>query len=216
VASTISEVLGILLSAWRPPAQLILSKCQHVALKLFIDSKSLRIQRLDELNIYKHIENSSSRDHPGLSAIRLLLDSFNVKGPDGQQYQCLVRPPLWESILDIRHRTPVQRLPELVQALDFLHTECHLVHTNIKEANILLEADDSVLRAFEQEKLDEPCPRKELDRRTIYLSRELGTLKELGAPVLCDVTLDQLCDSTTGLSTRKTSSATSTDHQKPS
>jgi serine/threonine-protein kinase SRPK3 len=43
-----------------------------------------------------------------------------------------------------------------------------------------------VLRAFEQEELNEPCPRKELDGGTIYLSRELGTPKELGAPVLCD------------------------------
>jgi serine/threonine-protein kinase SRPK3 len=70
--------------------------------------------------------------------------------------------------------------------LDFLHTECHVVHTDIKEANILLEADDSVPRAFQQEELDEPCPRKELDGRTIYLSRELRQLKVFGAPVLCD------------------------------
>jgi serine/threonine-protein kinase SRPK3 len=134
-----------------------------------------------------------------------------------------VHPPLWESILDIRHRNPVQRLPEpvlafvlkrLFQALDFPHTKCHVVHTDIKEANILLEADDSVLRAFEQEELDKPCPRKELDGRTIYLSHELGTPKSLVRQ--CSVTLDQLCDSMTGLSTRKISSPTSTDHQKPS
>jgi hypothetical protein len=87
MASTGSGVLGILLFAWRLPAQLILSKHQHVVLKLFIDSKSLGIQHLDEINIYKHIENSSSKDHPGRSAIRLLLDSFNVEGPNGQQYQ---------------------------------------------------------------------------------------------------------------------------------
>jgi serine/threonine-protein kinase SRPK3 len=77
-------------------------------------------------------------------------------------------------------------LKRLFQALDFLHTECHIAHTDIKEANILLEADKSVLEAFEQEELNEPCPRKELDGRTIYLSRELGTPEEFGAPVLCD------------------------------
>jgi serine/threonine protein kinase len=195
VASTRSEVLGILLSAWCLPARLILSKCQHVALKLFVDSKSIGIQHLDEINIHKHIENSSSKDHPGRNAIRLLLDSFNVNGPNGQEYQCLVHPPLWESILDIRHRNPVQKLPEpilafvlkrLFQALDLLHTDCHVVHTDIKEANILFESDDTVLRAFEQEELDEPRPRKELDGRTIYLSRELRQPKVFGAPVLCD------------------------------
>jgi serine/threonine-protein kinase SRPK3 len=133
-------------------------------------------------------------DHPGRSAVRLLLDSFNVNGPN-RQYQCLVHPPLWESILDFRHRNPVRRLPEpviafvlqrLFLALDLLHKECHVAHTDIKEANILLGTDKSVLRAFEKEELNKPCPRKELDGRTIYLSRELSTLTDFGAPVLCD------------------------------
>jgi serine/threonine protein kinase len=79
-------------------------------------------------------------------------------------------------------------LKRLFQALDFLHTECHVAHTDIKEANILLGADDSVLTAFEQEELNKPCSRKELhDGRTIYLTRELDTPKDFGAPVLCDL-----------------------------
>ena len=79
-------------------------------------------------------------------------------------------------------------LRRLFYALDFLHTECHVAHTDIKEANILLGADDSVLKAFEQEEISNPCPRKELDDgRTIYLSRELGILIDAGASVLCDL-----------------------------
>jgi serine/threonine protein kinase len=225
VASTGSDVFSILLFVWRLPAQLILSKCQHVALKLFVDSKSLGIQHLDEINIYKHIENSSSKDHPGRSAIRLLLDSFNVEGPDGQQYQCLVHPPLWESIVDIRHRNPIQKLPEqtlafvlkrLFQALDFLHTECHVVHTDIKlkrpiyclrQMILCLEPSskrNSTSLAQERSLTGEPstCP--------VSLAHQRSSVRQ------CSVTLDQLCDSTTGFSTRKTSSPTSTDHQKPS
>ncbi|KAF2627370.1 kinase-like protein [Macroventuria anomochaeta] len=140
------------------------------------------------------IENSS-KDHPGRSAVRLLLDSFDIDGPNGR-HRCLVHPPLWESILDFRHRDPVQGLPEpvmafvlkrLFQALDFLHEECHVAHTDIKEANVLLGADESVLRAFEQEEFNEPCPRKELDGRIIYLSRELSIPQDFDAPVLCDL-----------------------------
>lgn len=47
-------------------------------------------------------------------------------------------------------------------------------------------ADDSVFNDFENNELQNPCPRKELDGRTIYTSRELRMPKNLGAPILCD------------------------------
>lgn len=47
-------------------------------------------------------------------------------------------------------------------------------------------ADDSVFRDFLEDELQNPCPRKELDGRTIYVSRELRMPREWGAPVLCD------------------------------
>ncbi|KAH7392021.1 kinase-like domain-containing protein [Phaeosphaeria sp. MPI-PUGE-AT-0046c] len=165
----------------------------YVALKLSIDSKSLGTEQDDELEIYKCIE-ASPKDHPGRGAVRILLDSFDIHGPDGQ-HRCLVHPPLWETLLDVRHRNPIPRLPSLVialvlqrlfQALDLLHTACHVAHTDIKEMNILFGADYYVLRAFEQEELSKPSPRKELDGGTIYLSRRLDKPKKIGAPVLCD------------------------------
>ncbi|KAH5421516.1 hypothetical protein HBI47_133520 [Parastagonospora nodorum] len=166
---------------------------RHVALKLFIDSESIGTEQDDELEFYKCIE-ASPKDHPGRSAVRSLLDSFDINGPNGR-HRCLVHPPLWETLLDVRHRNPIRRLPSpvmafvlqrLFQALDLLHTACHVAHTDIKEGNILFAADDSVLRGFKEEELSKPCPRKELDGRTIYLTRELGTPKKVGAPVLCD------------------------------
>lgn len=78
-------------------------------------------------------------------------------------------------------------LQRLFHALDLLHNECHVAHTDIKEANILLGADHSVLQAFEEGELKEPCPRKEVEGRVVYVSRELGTPKHFGAPVLCDL-----------------------------
>ncbi|GAB1207849.1 hypothetical protein APSETT445_006584 [Aspergillus pseudonomiae] len=48
-------------------------------------------------------------------------------------------------------------------------------------------ADDSVFIKFEQDELQNPSPRKELDGRAIYLSRDLKMIPgKLGAPVLCD------------------------------
>jgi serine/threonine-protein kinase SRPK3 len=39
---------------------------------------------------------------------------------------------------------------------------------------------------LEREELESPCPRKEVDGRFIYVSRKLGTPKNLAPPVLCD------------------------------
>lgn len=146
-----------------------------------------------ELDVYKRIEKSP-RHHPGRRAVRNSLDSFHVDGPSGRHI-CLVHPPLWESLLNIKHRNDVGRLPaevlalvlkRLFHALMLLHEECHVVHTDIKEANILLGADSSVLAEFEAEELNKPSPRKEVDGSIIYQTRRLGMPRNFGAPVLCD------------------------------
>jgi serine/threonine-protein kinase SRPK3 len=65
----------------------------------------------------------------------------------------------------------------------------HLLITtsDIKADNIMFGiADDSVFGDFENNELQNPCPRKELDGRTIYTSRGLRMPKSLGAPILCD------------------------------
>ncbi|KAG5969433.1 hypothetical protein E4U56_008335 [Claviceps arundinis] len=166
---------------------------RYVALKLYNTSEFSKFALENELDAYKRIENSAI-EHPGRRAIRSLLDTFAIDGPDGQ-HRCLVHPPLWDSVYGFRRRNPVGKLPEpimalvlkpLFHALDFLHQECHTTHTDIKEGNLLFGADKSVLKAFEKEELEKPCPRKEVNGRTIYLSRELGIPEDFGEPMLCD------------------------------
>ncbi|KAG6111894.1 hypothetical protein E4U13_004546 [Claviceps humidiphila] len=166
---------------------------RYVALKLYNTSEFSKFALENELDAYRRIENSAI-EHPGRRAIRSLLDTFAIDGPDGQ-HRCLVHPPLWDSVYGFRRRNPVGKLPEpimalvlkpLFHALDFLHQECHIAHTDIKEGNLLFGADESVLKAFEKEELEKPCPRKEANGRTIYLSRELGIPEEFGEPMLCD------------------------------
>jgi hypothetical protein len=170
-----------------------ISQCQHVALKLYIQSESLGSELDTELDVYRRIENTP-KDHPGRSAVRSLIDSFELETPSGR-HRCLIHTPLWESALNIKNRNSIRRLPppvmafllkRLFLALELLHRECHLVHTDIKEANILLPADASVLTQFENQELNEPSPKKEVDGSVIYLSRKMGTPKAFGAPVLCD------------------------------
>ncbi|KAK2811846.1 hypothetical protein FQN50_001884 [Emmonsiellopsis sp. PD_5] len=70
-----------------------------------------------------------------------------------------------------------QPIKYLLLALDHLHSECKIIHSGIKSDNIILGiADDSLSTHLEQNELQTPCPRKELDDgRIIYESRELCT-----------------------------------------
>ena len=169
------------------------SECRHVALKLYIQSDSLGSELDTELDVYRRIANSPDQ-HPGRSAVSSQLDSFEVNTSE-EIHRCLVHAPLWDSAHNIRHRNPLRRLPQPVMAfllkrlflaLDLLHRECHTAHTDIKEANILLPADSTVLTQFENQELQEPSPKKETIGSIIYLSREMDTPKAFGAPVLCD------------------------------
>jgi serine/threonine-protein kinase SRPK3 len=125
-----------------------ISQCQHVELKLYVQSESLGDELDTELDVYRRVENSPEH-HPGRSAVRSLIESFELETSSGR-HRCLVHIPLWESALNIKNRNPARRLPPPVIAflLDFLHQECNLAHTDIKEVNILLPADSSVLTQF--------------------------------------------------------------------
>lgn len=63
-----------------------------------------------------------------------------------------------------------------------------MVPIDIKADNIMFGIDDNdaVFAKFEQDELQNPCPRKVLPDRTIYTSRDLGMPRQVGAPVLCD------------------------------
>ncbi|KAJ5969992.1 hypothetical protein N7501_006240 [Penicillium viridicatum] len=74
------------------------------------------------------------------------------------KHQCLIYPPLWESVWAFLHRNLVERLPSpvlvvvlyrLFLALDYLYTECHIL--DIKANNIIFGIkDDSVFTDFEE------------------------------------------------------------------
>ncbi|KAK4132164.1 hypothetical protein BT67DRAFT_444063 [Trichocladium antarcticum] len=88
-----------------------LNQHRHVALKVFIRSQAMGRAADHELNTYQHMARvSSASTHVGRKAVRTLLDSFQVAGPDGV-HQCLVHPPLWDSVQQLIRRNPVERLP---------------------------------------------------------------------------------------------------------
>jgi serine/threonine protein kinase len=90
----------------------------------------------EEFQIYKHL-NQGNPSHPGYAHVRRALDIFTIPRPGGGHH-CLVQKPMWESFRDLLYRNSNHRFTEdllkigLMQvflALDYLHTECKLVHT---------------------------------------------------------------------------------------
>mgnify|MGYP002718555207 FL=1 len=90
----------------------------------------------DEFEVYKQLNQGRSW-HPGHAHVRKALDIFTIPSSGGN-HPCLVQNPMWGSFRDLLYRNPNHRFtedllkPGLMQiflALDYLHTECKLVHT---------------------------------------------------------------------------------------
>jgi len=87
---------------------------RYVMLKIFIQASSMGQLVDNELKMYRRMEQSP-KGHPGRDAVRTLLDTFYIDGPE-DKHRCLVHPPLWESVLTFLRRNPVERLPSAVVA----------------------------------------------------------------------------------------------------
>ncbi|KKZ59856.1 hypothetical protein EMCG_05318 [[Emmonsia] crescens] len=163
---------------------------RYVTLKVYTRDEANQ----EEFQIYKYL-NQGNHLHPGYAHVRTALDVFMIPRPGGDHH-CLVQRPMWESFRDLLYRNPSHRFTEdllragLMQvflALDYLHSECKLVHTDIKGDNILQEiADETILESFTKAELESPSPRKFINGIPVYASRRLELPKTFGQVILSD------------------------------
>ncbi|KAF3479599.1 kinase domain-containing [Arthroderma uncinatum] len=165
---------------------------RYFALKVFTRNHGEACR--NELRTYEAIAKANPY-HPGHSHIRTAVGMFEIERQGGN-HQCLVQPPMWDSWRDLLYRNPSGRfsvallkggLRHLLLALDYLHTECKLVHTDIKADNILHAiADKGILESFMKDEMKMPSPRKYVDKAPIYTSRRFGLPEDFGRIVLSD------------------------------
>jgi hypothetical protein len=111
-------------------------KTRYVTLKITNCGNDETRAAEEELAISKKISTSLS-DHEGIRYIRLVQDSFEIEGQHGP-HVCLVFEPLREPIWRLgRHLGNIGVPPDvlkpflkvLLEGLDFLHSECGIIHT---------------------------------------------------------------------------------------
>ncbi|OAA37868.1 Protein kinase-like domain protein [Metarhizium rileyi] len=116
-----------------------------------------RLQLLTEMLVRRpSIRKSSCNANPSHegSFIRTPIDEFKLQGPKGSHY-CLVYGLMRESLDQFRQRFEHHKLPVplfklhvfvLLEALDYLHSECRLIHTDIKDDNIMMTFEENFHR----------------------------------------------------------------------
>ncbi|EHY60976.1 Serine/threonine-protein kinase SRPK [Exophiala dermatitidis] len=154
---------------------------RYVAIKIKAIIPSPAHEAADgELNILRQIAQTNRR-HPGWVFVRRMLDTFTTPGQCGN-HTCLVFEPLREPLWLYQRRfiddvIPLSRIKIILQmvllGLDYLHSECHIIHTDLKPDNIMVKLEDpSILERDAEDEFKHPLPQKHCeDGRVIYLAR---------------------------------------------
>lgn len=127
---------------------------RHVALKIVRSAAQYRETALDEIKLLKRVSTANPQ-HPGVHHVVQLLDYFEHRGPNGM-HVCMVFEVLGENLLSLIRKYHHLGIPvplvqqiskQVLLALDYLHRECSIIHTDLKPENVLICIDDVELVA---------------------------------------------------------------------
>ncbi|KAH3902397.1 related to Serine/threonine-protein kinase SKY1 [Saccharomycodes ludwigii] len=132
-------------------------KNTHVAMKIVRSNNLFSEAAADEIDLLKSVAETNleiikmdGKSHPGAKHVMCLLDSFTHSGINGEHI-CMVFEVLGENLLSLIKKYKHNGIPiiyvkqiakQLLLALDYLHRECGIIHTDIKPENVLMEIGD--------------------------------------------------------------------------
>ena len=111
---------------------------QHVTLKISTSNPDHGDTILHELEINKILTKDPSLT--GSAFVRAAFDDFVATGPTGAAHLCLVFEAMREPLSQFQHRLVGDSIPPqlvkvyvdfILQGLDYLHSECHIIHTGL-------------------------------------------------------------------------------------
>ncbi|KAK5111488.1 hypothetical protein LTR62_004941 [Meristemomyces frigidus] len=178
------------------------------AIQLAADG-SRHVQQRLEWKAYNRLSGMET-SHEGVRYIREIQARFDLSSPSaaGAEHACLVFDVAGVHLTELERIYPGRRLPinltkdvlkNVLKAMDFLHSEAGIVHTDIRKENIFFPASQRCCALF-AERVAKQKPAGKLDPdtgRIIYRSThfpDLLTSQEmsLGRPVLGDFSEAQI------------------------
>ncbi|KAF4551296.1 Protein kinase domain-containing protein 33 [Elsinoe fawcettii] len=156
----------------------------YAALKFLTVSASSGCAIADEVAVSKRLAVKSFW-HPGKQHVRHALRTFNVVA-GGSRHACIVYEPMRESLTTFKRHFVSGMLPPALMApilemlllgLDYMHSSCKLIHTDLQSANILVGIEDPTIIQELLDHVKTQHPYEKANEQVVLTSCHFGALR---------------------------------------